>query len=287
MSSTRTSNSDSWCTSVSRRLSVEYKRRVESRKFCHDFCSAISSPGISLAVRPAIRAAITSCYATHRLWNSRNPQVVAWRTCTPSSPSPPINCSGRKSPMSPEPRRGADQGQRRRRQSGRPAAGRRSVSAAAGCQRAARHGGLRGHRGGRRRGRRLVARARSLRFAGGRRIRRIRRGSRWPSSADPGRRRLAGRRRHTRGGMHGVVEPGDDGSSEPGPAGPDPRRRQRRGKPRHPGGPGIGRPGGGHRGFAGQAGTRAANWAPRSPSTTATRTSSRGCGRQPTARVPT
>src|SRR5579859_5876419 len=29
----------------------------------------MSSPGISLAVRPAIRAAITSCYATHRLWN--------------------------------------------------------------------------------------------------------------------------------------------------------------------------------------------------------------------------
>src|SRR3984957_12089824 len=69
MSRTLTSNSDSSCASVSRRLSVAYKRRVESRKFCQDFCSAMSSPGMSLAVRPAIRAAITSCYATQRLWN--------------------------------------------------------------------------------------------------------------------------------------------------------------------------------------------------------------------------
>ena len=101
MSRTLTSNSDSWCASVSRRLSVAYNRRVESRKFCHDFCSAMSSPGISLAVRPAIRAAITSCYATHRLWNSPNVRLVALRACTPSSPNPPINSLGSKCPMSP------------------------------------------------------------------------------------------------------------------------------------------------------------------------------------------
>ena len=36
------------------RFSVAYIRSAESRKFCHDLCSAMSSPGISLAVRPAI-----------------------------------------------------------------------------------------------------------------------------------------------------------------------------------------------------------------------------------------
>ena len=60
----------------------------------------------------------------------------------------------------------------------------------------------------------LVAGARSLRFAGGRRLRRIRRGSRRPASADPGRRRPAGRRGPAGGGVHGVVEPGDDGSPD-------------------------------------------------------------------------
>jgi hypothetical protein len=77
MSRTLTSNSDSWCTSVSRRLSIAHNRRVESTKFCHDLCSTMSSPGIGLAVRPAMRSAMASCHATQRLWNSPKARVVA------------------------------------------------------------------------------------------------------------------------------------------------------------------------------------------------------------------
>ena len=40
--------------STSARFSVAYIRSAESRKFCHDRCSAKSRPGISLAVRPAM-----------------------------------------------------------------------------------------------------------------------------------------------------------------------------------------------------------------------------------------
>ena len=60
-SSNRTSTSVSLCDAVNPRFIVAYSRSAESRKFCHDLCSAMSNPGISLAVRPAIIPSMASC----------------------------------------------------------------------------------------------------------------------------------------------------------------------------------------------------------------------------------
>ena len=119
--------------------------------------------------------------------------------------------------------------------------------------------------------------------AGRRRIRRIRRRSRRPGPADSRRRRAGRRCRVTRSGVHRVVESGVDRSPERRPVAADARRGQRHRNPRDPGRARVGRPGGGHRRFGGEAGNLSRPGRRRSPSTIATKISSRGCGRRPAA----
>ena len=119
-----------------------------------------------------------------------------------------------------------------------------------------------------------------LRLAGRRWIRRARRGFRMPGDADSARGRPGRRRRAARGGLHRLVEPGADRSPAGGPAAADARRGQRHRNPRDPGRTRTGRPGGGHGRVGGEAANSVATWEPRSPSTTATRTSSRDYGRR-------
>ena len=140
---------------------------------------------------------------------------------------------------------------RGRRQPRRPAAGRRTISATAGSQRDHRHGGLR------RRSPRwapmspewTVGQA-GLRLAGRRRLRRVRGRSGRPADADSLRRRHGRRGRVARGGLHGVVEPGDDAHLSDGQVVLHARRSQRHRKPRDPGGSRVGRSRCRHRGSA-------------------------------------
>ena len=94
---------------------------------------------------------------------------------------------------------------------------------------------------------------------------------------------LRRRRRAAGSGLHGVVEPGADRPPGRGSAAAGARRRQRHRNPRDPGRARAGRPGGRHGRVGGEAGRSAASWAPKSPSITATRISSRGCATRPTA----
>ena len=210
---------------------------------------------MSLAVRPAIRAAITSCYATQRLWNRPNiagssvasmyaivvesADQLSWQQVPDVAPSRgevlvKVSAAGvnradllQAAGLYPPPPGASEL-------LGMEVSG---VIEAVGDDVAG-----------------WAAGARSLRFAGRRRLRRIRGRSRRPASAASRWPRPAGLGRRAGGGLHGLVEPGDDGSSERGSTAADARRRQRRGQPRHSGRPRTGRPGRRHRGIGGQAG---------------------------------
>ncbi len=112
--------------------------------------------------------------------------------------------------------------------------------------------GVRDHRRSRRRSSAMGRRATSLRFAGRRRLCRVRRCPRRSGDADPRRCAASSCRGTARGGLHGVVEPGDDRASVGRSTSPDPRRQQRHRHARHPGGARDRRQSGRHRGVAGQ-----------------------------------